>query len=190
MSTINAVGVGLSGSTGTGAFVGSISPIMVTPTLGAASATSIDFGQTALDYYSESVNWTPVFSFATAGDLSVSYTTQEGVYSRIGGGLVFAGWSLVCTPTFTTASGNFLITGLPFSSASSAPVNFGSNLSQQSAGVTYPAGTTFITPVVNTNATTIYYAGMGSAVNSANLTTLSFVSGVAVSLTGGIIYAI
>ena len=43
MTTVNSVGNGLSGSTGTVHFVGSTSPTLVTPTLGAATATSIEF---------------------------------------------------------------------------------------------------------------------------------------------------
>lgn len=43
MATNNAVNVGLSGATGTGSFVGSTSPTLVTPTLGAAAATTLIF---------------------------------------------------------------------------------------------------------------------------------------------------
>lgn len=46
MSTINAVGTSLSGQSGTGAFAGTTSPIFTTPTLGAATATSITFSPT------------------------------------------------------------------------------------------------------------------------------------------------
>jgi hypothetical protein len=46
MTTGNQVDVGLSGSTGTGTFVGSTSPTLVTPTLGVATATSIAFSPT------------------------------------------------------------------------------------------------------------------------------------------------
>jgi len=46
MATNNAVNVGLSGSTGTGSFVGSNSPTLVTPVLGAASLTSANFSST------------------------------------------------------------------------------------------------------------------------------------------------
>lgn len=42
MATNNAVNVGLSGSTGSGTFVGATSPTLVTPILGVASATSIN----------------------------------------------------------------------------------------------------------------------------------------------------
>jgi hypothetical protein len=46
MATNNAINVGLSGATGTGSFVGSTSPTLVTPTLGAATATSVTFSPT------------------------------------------------------------------------------------------------------------------------------------------------
>ena len=46
MATNNSVNVGLSGATGTGTFVGATSPTLVTPTLGAATATSLAFSPT------------------------------------------------------------------------------------------------------------------------------------------------
>lgn len=47
MATNNIVNTPLSGQTGTGSFVGSTSPTLVTPTLGAASATSLSFSSTS-----------------------------------------------------------------------------------------------------------------------------------------------
>ena len=47
MATNNQVNVGLSGSTGTGTFVGVTSPVMVTPVLGVASATKATFSSTS-----------------------------------------------------------------------------------------------------------------------------------------------
>jgi hypothetical protein len=47
MATNNSVDVVLKGSTGSGTFVGSNSPTLVTPILGAASATSISFSSTS-----------------------------------------------------------------------------------------------------------------------------------------------
>lgn len=46
MATNNAVNVGLSGTTGTVNFVGSTSPTLITPVLGAATATSLAFSPT------------------------------------------------------------------------------------------------------------------------------------------------
>lgn len=47
MATNNSVNVGLAGATGTVNFVGSTSPTLVTPILGAASATSLSFSTTS-----------------------------------------------------------------------------------------------------------------------------------------------
>jgi hypothetical protein len=46
MTTNNSVNTGLSGTTGSGNFVGSTSATLVTPTLGAATATSVTFSPT------------------------------------------------------------------------------------------------------------------------------------------------
>jgi len=47
MTVINSVGNALTGSTGTGLFVGATSPTLVTPTIGAATATNITFSNYA-----------------------------------------------------------------------------------------------------------------------------------------------
>lgn len=47
MAVVNQVGNALTGSTGSGLFVGATSPTLVTPVLGAASATSISFSSTS-----------------------------------------------------------------------------------------------------------------------------------------------
>lgn len=60
--------------------------------------------------------WTPALTFATPGDLAVTYTTQVGTWVRIGN-MVFAQMTVTtATFTHTTASGDFQITGLPFTS--------------------------------------------------------------------------
>ncbi len=91
----------------------STSMTMVTPILGVAAATSINFGQDALNYYDEGT-WTPVLTFATAGDLSVVYSLQAGTYTRVGR-LVTVTFNIsTSTFTYTTASGGSRITGIPF----------------------------------------------------------------------------
>jgi hypothetical protein len=56
--------------------------------------------------------FTPVVTFATPGDLSVAYTDQSGRYTIVGNILKWE-MTLSFTPTYTTASGDFIITGLP-----------------------------------------------------------------------------
>lgn len=56
MGTVNSVGNSLTGSTGSGAFVGATSPTLVTPTLGAALATSINAIPISYGAFSDSSN--------------------------------------------------------------------------------------------------------------------------------------
>lgn len=97
------------GTTGTGAEVLATSPTLVTPTLGVASATSINFGQDPLNYYDEG-NWTPVpFGSTTAGSPTGTF---NGRYRRIGNFV-----TVTCQLVFTsldTMAGSFRTSGLPF----------------------------------------------------------------------------
>lgn len=64
----------------------------------------------------EEGTWTPVLTFVTPGNLSVTYSTRVGTYHKIGK-LVTAFCSVTLSAfTHTTASGNLRITGLPFAS--------------------------------------------------------------------------
>lgn len=56
--------------------------------------------------------WTPQISAGTPGDLSVVYTVQQGVWAQAGS-IVVLGCSLQFVPTYTSASGLILITGVP-----------------------------------------------------------------------------
>lgn len=104
------------GSTGAGALVRATSPTLVTPVLGAATATSINFGGTTLDHYDEGT-WTPTLDFVTVGDLAVTYSSQIGTYARIGN-WVFQVMRLATSAfTHTTASGNLQFKGSPFTAA-------------------------------------------------------------------------
>lgn len=62
--------------------------------------------------------WTPVLTCATPGDLSVVYALQTGTYMYVGGFLWLSA-NLICTPTFTTATGQIKITGSPYDTATS-----------------------------------------------------------------------
>jgi hypothetical protein len=109
MASINMVGNSLSGATGTGSFVGATSPTLVTPNIGAALATSITFGGSVLSAYNQAVSFSPTFTAATVGDLSVSYATQIGFYTIVGS-KVYVNINIKFTPTYTTASGTAKIT--------------------------------------------------------------------------------
>ena len=185
MTTINAVDTSLSGQTGTGNFVGANTPTLITPVLGAATATSVNFGGSTLSNYVSETSWTPVFTFGTPGDLSVSYATQTGIYTRIGS-IVFYKFSLVCTPTFTTSSGNLKITGLPvtvLTTLANCP-----NIASLECGFTFPAGTTspLFIPGPNTTVLTLY--GQGSATNLIAFAATSVATGVQITFDGSGFY--
>ena len=75
-----------------------------------------------LDDYEEGT-WTPVLTFATAGDLSVAYGRAVGRYQKIGNTVYVSFTVFASTFTFSTASGELRVTGLPFTVANS-PENY------------------------------------------------------------------
>lgn len=75
-----------------------------------------------LDYYEEG-SWTPTLTAATPGDMSISYATQVGRYTRIGN-ICTVDFRLSFTPTFTTASGDLRVEGLPFTSMNVPGINY------------------------------------------------------------------
>lgn len=160
---------------------------LTTPSLGAATATSVNFGGSSLSVYSQMQSWTPTFTFVNPGDVSVSYATRVGYYSRIGN-IVVLQFYLTCTPTYTTATGIINITGLPFTSNSSS--------SNQAIGsvyfspVTYPAGTSFLLSTVPANSAYIAFTALGTGTAVGNLTNTSTTSGVAVTIIGSISYLV
>lgn len=98
--------------------------------LGAVTATSINFGQDALNYYDEGT-WTPAITGWTAGNATV-----VGTYTRIGN-LVLCEFSYTLGGTTVTAAGTVTITGLPFNAATT--VGFKGMAKLDDAGVVYSA---------------------------------------------------
>lgn len=66
-----------------------------------------------LDDYEEGT-WTPVLTYATPGDLSVAYGVQLGRYQKVGHSVYVDFVISTSTHTFTTASSELRVTGLPF----------------------------------------------------------------------------
>lgn len=171
--------------TGSGGIALKTSPAFTTPSLGAATATSINFGGSALANYVQFGSWTPVFTFATPGDLSVVYTAQTGYYTRIGN-VIYASFIITCTPTFTTSASNFIVTGLPVTSNSGSNNNsFGT---VDFSHVTFPTGCTNAVCLVSPSAAQFGFLGNGSAVASAPFTPTQFTSGVAVTVAASVFY--
>lgn len=114
-----------------------------------------------LDDYEESDAWTPAVTFVTPGNLAVTYTTQAGSYTKVGRLVTLTAIIQTATFTHTTASGNFLITGVPFTSKNIA--NGQSYVgSLVLAGVTKASYTQFV-PVISVNDNKIGILCSGSA---------------------------
>lgn len=61
--------------------------------------------------------WTPTLTITpTAGDLSVTYATRLGTYTKIGRSVFLTFYIVTQTFTHTTASGDVIITGIPYGS--------------------------------------------------------------------------
>lgn len=86
-----------------------------TPFLGAATATSISFGGTVLNTYTQG-SFTPVL--VSSGGGTATYNIQQGNYTKIGNRVLFeANLNLTAS---TLAAGNLTITGLPFTATNYA----------------------------------------------------------------------
>lgn len=77
-------------------------------------------GANVLDDYEEGT-FTPTVSFGTPGNLSVTYSTQTGRYTKVGRQVLVTINIVTSAFTHTTASGNFLVGTLPFTPASQSP---------------------------------------------------------------------
>ena len=77
-------------------------------------ATQVPSGDVnVLDDYEEGT-WTPGITFATPGDLSVTYSAQTGRYTKIGRFVFIECYVQTSAFTHTSASGVLAVTGLPF----------------------------------------------------------------------------
>lgn len=171
--------------TGSGSIVGATSPTLVTPVLGAASATSINFGQSTLDYYEEGT-FTPTFSTATVGDLSVVYTNQTGSYRRIGK-IVYLTYRVDCTPTFTTASGVLKFGGLPFAAGANTG---GGAFYDITASISWGTLKTQLQTAMDGGTSVINLQGFANGTTETQVTTAEIVSGVAIRVIFNMTYSV
>ena len=126
-------------------------------------------------------DWTPTFTFASPGNLSVAYATQAGRYFKLNT-LVLCLMRLRCTPTFTTSTGAISIGGLPIAAKATGPYGFGaaSIVANASSLLGISASNIDFQAFVDQNATTFglytdLNVGSVNAVGAANLTSANFV---------------
>lgn len=131
--------------------------------------------------------WTPTVTFATPGDLSVVYSARNGRFTKIAR-LVVAQFDIITsTFTFTTASGNFQVTGLPFTSA--ATYRGSGNWSHLTGMTSFGAGYTYTAPRVEPSATLFTIIQMGTS-PAGNAIAGSFTTGTNLILRGFVEYTI
>lgn len=117
-----------------------------------------------LDDYEEGT-WTPTYTASTPGTISVSYGNQTGRYTKIGR-VVCASFALSASFTKGTASGDFLVGGLPFTSA---------NITDQEGGAVTYSNNTFpsnVNSLLNFGNSTSLYVILTNG-NSVGISTLS-----------------
>lgn len=108
------------GTTGSGAAVLANTPTLITPVLGVAAASSINFGGGALASYVGATAWTPTLILGVG---SVTYNTQYGRYMRVGD-YAFC-WGSIAVNVATTPSGQLFIGGCPFTFVSNGSSDVG-----------------------------------------------------------------
>lgn len=125
-----------------------------------------------LDDYEEGT-WTPVITFTTNGDLSVTYSAQAGGYVKIGKTVTI--WMLISTSAFThtTASGEMRITGLPFTAAGSSRISGSLELQ----GFNWPGGATQVTAGIPAATSYVRVIATGSGLSRVAITAADHPSG-------------
>ena len=132
--------------------------------------------------------FTPTFTFAVPGDLSVVYNNQDGDYWRLADRVHFVA-RLDCTPTFTTSVGNFRMAGLPFASNANEPhSDFAVHFSEP--GSTWPAGVTQVLGTIQPGQQHMIINGQGSAIANAQFGPGQFTSGASMLLRATGVYRI
>lgn len=131
--------------------------------------------------------WTPVLTFGTPGDLAVTYSVQYGSYVRIGNLVTANGRIITSAFTWTTSVGALQVTGLPFTSDTTA--NNYSMGSMYFSGIT-AAGYTQISPRVNPGGTLLIFTTSGSGVATSSVQTTNTTSGTNVTIDFTVSYPI
>jgi hypothetical protein len=186
-------------NTGTGNNVLATTPTLVgdvtlsTGNLVVSNGKGIDFSATPgtgtsellADY--EEGTWTPSLAINTPGDLSVTYSTQTGYYTKIGR-LVSVSFQIITSAfTHTTASGAWRIAGVPFLAASNTVYQNGAISAFQ--GITKANYTTFGSQTNASTAQFLLYAS-GSAQGLDNVNAADIPSGGSVFLFGSFTYIV
>lgn len=135
--------------------------------------------------YVPPTSWTPVLTFATPGNLSVTYGTQVGRVTALDD-VVIAHFAITTTGfTHTTASGDAEITGLSLISLN--VTGLVSNGAMGWAGIT-KAGYTDVVARVPPNSSSIKMLASGSGVASSFVSAADMPTGGTVTINGTVVF--
>lgn len=124
---------------------------------------------TGTSWISSNTAPTPVLTFATPGDLAVTYSVQQMVRRQVGP-LVFATVTIATSAfTYTTSSGALEITGLDVGAMTLAGAAFVGGMYYSNLSLS--AGYSQVTPTLNTSSSTIQFIQSGSTKAAASITT-------------------
>jgi hypothetical protein len=158
-----------------------------TLTFTGTDSSSVAFGAGGTVVYGTTGTFTPLITFTTPGNLSISYHTQAGSWVR-NGDLVTVTFNIVTAGfTHTTASGDLTLTGLPFACFNTSTDRWRGTM--QFSGIT-KAGYTNFTVGPSTGTTTAVFVGSGSNVAAATVTAADMPTGGAVVIQGSVTYRV
>lgn len=182
---------GLPISTGVSGLASGVADFLADPTSAKlATAMTNEAGSGVLPFITTGT-WTPVLTFATPNDLSVGYALQTGTYVQVGAagnGFVIVDFAITTSSfTYTTASGNLQVTGLPIAAKNTTSLNrFGAG---RFGGIT-KSGYTNISAAAGPNLTNLVFTASGSAVATSAVTATDVPSAGTVHLSFTITYPI
>lgn len=134
-----------------------------------------------------SSTWTPVLTAATPGNLSVAYSVQIGRYWRDENRVTVYFSIVTSTFTHTTASGNILISGLPFPSENTTSLDsVGTTLYNGYGAASSEAP--HMVPFVQANSSNVRFAVSAPATSIATANITNFPTAGTVQLKGSVTY--
>ena len=83
----------------------------------ALAATSIKFGSGATLASYEEGTWTPTFTTTGTGFTAITYTSQSGVYTKVGNTVTVFFSVVIASVTVGAASGAMVVAGMPFTAS-------------------------------------------------------------------------
>lgn len=135
----------------------------------------------------ETGTWTPEFTFATLGDLSVTYSVQVATYSKVNNLVTVNCVVTTSAFTHTTSSGDFRIINLPFTPKNTANLRaVGSMLFD---GIT-KAGFTQFTPRTTAGSSAVTFIASASATGSSAVSSANVPSGGTPAVTFSMTYEV